>query len=177
MPVAVEMGAQEQEQYRRSHRWGAALKAGLLGGAIVWLFPGGNPWTAFMRPSGACIMGRPVMADPSVTMFSLAALPVHVAHFAVSVLFAFIILAIVYRLRSWKAVAAGILTGSVLYGINYAVCRAAAPQFTGAYEANVFMAHVLFGGIAAGAIRGFLRPPQFLDNTKPNPGPDYSKKT
>lgn len=175
MPVAIDLSPEEQEQYRRSHRWGAAVKAGLIGGAVVWLWPGGNPWTAFMLPSGANIMGRPVMAEQSITMFSVQAIPAHIAHFVVSILFAFILLAVVYRLRAGKAILAGILAGLVLYAINYAVFRAVAPQFTGSYEVNVFLAHILFAGITTGVIRGFLRPPQRLDETKPNPGADYSK--
>jgi hypothetical protein len=174
MPVAIELSPQEQEQYRHSHRWSAAIKSGLIAGAIIWLFPAGNPWTAFMR-SGAHIMGRPVSLDPSVTMFTAHAIPAHVGHFIVSIVYAALILAVVYRLHAGKALLAGVITGAVLYGINFAVFRMAAPQFTGPYEVNVALAHVLFGGIAAGCIRGFLRPPQKLDETQPNPGPQYSK--
>jgi hypothetical protein len=85
------------------------------------------------------------------------------------------LLTAVYRLRAGKAILAGVIGGAVLYGINFIVFKAAAPQFTGAYEFNVALAHVLFGGIAAGCIRGFLRPPQKLDSTQPNPGPRYAK--
>jgi len=175
MPVAIDLSAQEQEQFRRSHRWGAALKAGLIGGAIIWLFPSGNPWTAFMSPSGAFIMGRPVSMDPSITMFSAQAIPAHLGHFVVAMLYALILLAPVYRLRAGKAIFAGVLGGAVWYAINFAVFRIAAPQFTGPYEFNVALAHILFGGIAAGCIRGFLRPPQTLDSTQPNPGPRYAR--
>jgi hypothetical protein len=175
MPVGIDLSPEDQEKFRRSHRWGAAAKAGLIAGAIVWLFPSGNPWTAFMSPSGAYIMGRPVSADQSITMMSAQALPAHAAHFVVSILFAMIILAVVWKLRSGKALFAGAATGLALYVINFAVFRAVAPQFTGAYEFNVALAHVLFGGIAAGCIRGFLRPPQMLDATQPNPGPRYMR--
>jgi hypothetical protein len=175
MPVAIDLSPEEQERYRHAHRWGAALKAGLIAGAIVWFFPGGNPWTSFMRPSGGHIMGRPITGDQSITMFSVQALPAHAAHFIVALLCAFIILAVVFKLRAGKAILAGIVTGLVLYGINFAVFKAVAPQFTGAYEFNVALAHLLFGGIAAGVIRGFLRPPQKLDTSQPNPGPNYSK--
>jgi hypothetical protein len=63
--------------------------------------------------------------------------------------------------------------GLVLYGINFAAFRIFAPQFTGPYEFNVALAHVLFAGITAGVIRGFLRPPMRLDVSQPNPGPRY----
>lgn len=175
MPVAIELSPEEQNQYRRQHRWGAAIKAGVIAAAVVWLWPSGNPWTSFMMPSGAYIMGRPVVAEPSITMFSIQALPAHVAHFVIGVLYAFIILASAYRLRAGKAIIAGVITGAVLYGLNYLVFRVAAPQFTGSYEFNVALAHVLFGGIAAGCIRGFLRPPQRLDPNQPNAGPRYSR--
>jgi hypothetical protein len=175
MPVAIELSEQEQERYRRSHRLGAAVKAGLIAAAVVWFWPAGNPWTSYMMPSGAFIMGRPISAEPSVTMFSLQAMPAHAAHFVVGILYALIILAVVFRLRAGKAIVAGVLASAALYGINYFVFRMAAPQFTGAYEFNVALAHVLFGGIAAGCIRGFLRPPQRLDPDQPNAGPRYSR--
>jgi hypothetical protein len=170
MPVAIELSGRAKEEFYRAHRFGAAIKAGLLAGAILLLFPSGNPWTAFARPSAAHIMGRPISSDPSITVLSAAAIPAHTAHLAVSIVYALIILAVVYRLRTWRALLAGILTALVLYGINFAAFRAFAPEFTGHDEFNVVMAHLLFGGIAAGVIRGFLRPPMTLDETQPNPG-------
>jgi hypothetical protein len=115
-------------------------------------------------------MGRPISSDPSITVLSAAAIPAHTAHLAVSIVYALIILAVVYRLRTWRAILAGVLTAIVLYGVNFAAFRAFAPEFTGHDEFNVVMAHLLFGGIAAGVIRGFLRPPMTLDETQPNPG-------
>jgi hypothetical protein len=171
MPVAIELSAEEQERYRRTHWAGAALKAGLLAGAIVWLFPAGNPWTSYMFP--VHVMGRPITSDASMHMLSIASIPGHVAHFAVSVLYAFVLLGLIYRLRSWKAIVAGMVGGAVLYAIQFGVFRAFAPQFTGSFELNVILAHLLFGGIAAGAMRGFLRAPQKLDISQPNPGPQY----
>src|SRR5436190_9708263 len=109
MPVAVELSAEEQERFRRSHRWSATLKASLLAAAIVWLFPSGNPWTSFARPSAAQIMGRPVSANQSAIMFSWEALPAHFGHFAAGIVYGFVILAVVYRLRSWRALVAGVL--------------------------------------------------------------------
>jgi hypothetical protein len=171
MPVAIELSPREQEQYHRAHRFGAAIKAGLIAGAILLLFPSGNPWTSFSHPSAAHLMGRPVSSDPAVTFLSAEAIPAHTAHLAVSVIYALIILAVVYRMRTWRAILGGIITSLVLYGINFAAFRIFAPEFTGAHEFNVLVAHVLFGGIAAGVIRGLLRPPMRLDNSQPNPGP------
>jgi len=173
MPVAIELSPREQEQYRRSHRWGAAIKASLIAGAIVWLFPSGNPWTSFASPSAAHIMGRTVSMDPAATQLSLEAMPAHLAHFAVAIVYGLIILAVVYRLRSWRAILAGVISGLVLYGINFAAFRMFAPQFTGPWEFNVALAHVLFAGITAGVIRGFLRAPVRVDESQPNPGPRY----
>ena len=119
-------------------------------------------------------MGRPVSSDPDVTLLSASAIPAHTAHLAVSVVYALAILAVVYRLRTWRAILGGIVTSLVLYGINFAVFRAFAPEFTGAYEFNVVLAHVLFGGIVAGVIRGSLRSPMGLDQTQPNPGAQLS---
>jgi hypothetical protein len=173
MPVAIELTPEEQSRFQRSHRWTAAIKASLIAAAVIWLFPSGNPWTSFARPSGAHIMGRPVSADQSITLFSMEALPAHLAHFAVGVVYGLIIGLMVYRLRSWRAILAGIIVSLVLYSINFAAFRMFAPQFTGVYELNVAIAHVLFGGIAAGVMRGFLRPPMRLDESQPNPGPHY----
>ena len=174
MPAAVELNPEEQERYRRGHRWGAAIKAGLLAGLIVLFVPSGNPWTAFARPSAAHIMGRSVTADQSVMLFSAEAIPVHLAHLAVGVLYALLLLLVIYRLHTWKAILAGVIGGLAFYGINFLMFRLFAPGLTGGTtEVNVLIAHVLFGGIAAGVIRGFLRPPQRLDNSQPNPGPRY----
>jgi hypothetical protein len=175
MPVAVELSQAEQKEFQRSHRWGAAIKAGLVAGLILLLFPSGNPWTSFSRPSAAHIMGRPVSSDPTVTLLSASAIPAHTAHLAVSVVYGLIILAVVYRLRSGRAILAGIVTALVLYGVNFAAFRMFAPEFTGRHEINVVIAHVLFGGIAAGVIRGMLRPPMGLDHSQPNPGARMSE--
>jgi hypothetical protein len=174
MPVAIELSAEEKERFRRSHRWTAAIKASLIAGALVWIFPSGNPWTAFTRPSGAYIMGRPVTADESVTQFTAAAVPAHLAHFAVAVIYGFILLAVVYRLRSWRAFLAGGVTGLILYAINLAAFKLSAPQFTGAQEFNVAFAHFIFALVATGAIRGFLAPPKRLDKSQPNDGPQLA---
>jgi uncharacterized membrane protein YagU involved in acid resistance len=169
MPIASELSPAAKEEYYRAHRWGAAIRAGLLAGALLLLFPSGNPWTAFARPSAAHIMGRPISSDPSITILSAAAIPAHTAHLTVSVVYALILLIVVHHMRSWRAILAGILTSLLLYGVSFATFRAFAPEFTGEYEINVLIAHLLFGGVAAGAIRGFLRPPMLLDQTRPNP--------
>jgi hypothetical protein len=171
MPVAIQLSPSEQEHYHRAHRWGAAIKAGLIAGVILLLFPSGNPWTSFSQ--GAHIMGRSITADPAVTVLSAEAIPAHTAHLTVSVLYALIVLGVVYRLRTWRAIVGGMITAVVLYGINFAAFRFFAPELTGKSELNVVLAHVLFGGIAAGAIRGLLRPPMRPDKTQPNPGPRY----
>ena len=173
MPVAIELSPAEQQEYQRGHRYGAAIKAGLIAGAILLLFPSGNPWTSFSQPSGAHIMGRPISSDPSMTLLSAAAIPAHTAHLTVSVVYALIILAVVYRLRTWRAILGGVVTTLVLYGINFAAFWQFAPEFTGRNEFNVLLAHILFGGIAAGVIRGLLRPPMLADESQPNPGPRF----
>jgi ABC-type transporter Mla maintaining outer membrane lipid asymmetry permease subunit MlaE len=111
--------------------------------------------------------------DQSITQLSLEAMPAHLGHFAVASVYGLLILAVVYRLRTWRAIVAGIVVSLVLYGINFAAFRMFAPQFTGPWEFNVALAHVLFGGITAGVIRGFLRPPMSVDESQPNPGPRY----
>jgi hypothetical protein len=173
MPVAIELSRAEQEQFRHSHRWSAAIKASLLAAAIVWLFPAGNPWTSFALPSGAHIMGRPVSGDGTIRLLSWQALPAHAGHFAAAMLYGMLLLSVVYRLRSWRALLAGTATGIVLYGLNFLAFRILAPQFTGPWELNVALAHILFAGITAGVIRGFLRPPMRVDPNQPNPGPHY----
>lgn len=173
MPAVIPLNPMEQQEYQRNHRWGAAIKAALIAAAILWIWPSGNPWTSYSQPSAAHVMGRPVSANPEATLLSLEALPAHLAHFAVAVVYGLIILPVIYRLRSWRALAAGIAVALVLYGINFAIFFFVAPQFTGKQEINVVLAHVLFGGIAAGVMRGFLRPPMRVDDAAPNPGPRY----
>ena len=173
MPAAIQLTSEEQSKFQRSHRWGASIKAALIAAAVIWLFPAGNPWTSFARPSGTHIMGRPVSSDQSITLLSIEAVPAHIAHFAVAIVYGLIIGLVVYRLRSWRAIVMGIVVSLALYAVNFAAFRMFAPQFTGAYEFNVIVAHVLFGGITAGVMRGFLRPPMRVDASVPNPGPHY----
>ena len=117
-------------------------------------------------------MGRPISLEP-LALLSWETVPAHLAHFAYALVCGFIILGVVYRLRSWRAILAGVITALVIYGINFAAFHFAAPQFTGRYEFNVIVAHVLFGGVTAGVIRGFLRAPMRVDETQPNPGARY----
>src|SRR5215212_3984357 len=134
VPVAIELSPSEQEHFRKTHWPGAALKGGLLAGAIVWLFPSGNPWTSFLRPSMAHIMGRTVSQDPNLGFFSGTTLLANAGHFALSILFAFVIAFVVLRLRSWRAVLAGALCGLAFYGINFAIWHQFMPRWRGEYE-------------------------------------------
>jgi hypothetical protein len=182
MPVAIELSPEEQQHYRKTHWRGAAVKGGLLAGAIVWLFPSGNPWTSFARPSLAHVMGRSISDNAEAAFFTPTVFLATAGHFAVSILLALVIALVVIRLRSWKAILTGALCGLAFYGVNFLLYSQFLPRWRGEYELNVALAHLLFGALAAGAIRGFLRPPQKLDMTQPNPGarltdPEQAEKT
>src|SRR5262245_24061355 len=81
--------------------WMAALKSGLVAGAILLVLPQGIPWSALVFTSGA-VMGRTALSPDSVTTLYL--IPVHLL---LAVLYAGIIAVLVRHFRSWRALIAG----------------------------------------------------------------------
>src|SRR5262245_26025609 len=92
-------------------QWGAALKAGLIAGAILLIVPRASPWSS-VTSFDPSIMGRAIPAGFH------SWLAVWLVHLVLSVAYALGISRIIVALRGFRAVLAGGLLGLILYGLN-----------------------------------------------------------
>jgi len=130
--------------------WKPALLAGLIAGAVLLIIPRGSPWSylTFFSP---VIMGRNLPTGVSLP------LPViWIIHLAVAEVYGLIISRLLVGVTQGRAILLGGAIGAVLYLINLGLVSAIWPAWRGA-EAVVFFTHVVFGLIAGGAYRGWLR--------------------
>jgi hypothetical protein len=135
-------------------RWGRAVQAGLIVGAITFLLSRGIPWVG----SGAidpAIMGREISPGQSPT--PLFFLSVMLLHFCISVLYALIIAPIVHGFKNWVAGTVGGVVGLVLYFINYAIAGMLMDLSGTQREWPSIVLHVIFGIICAEVYKGFVR--------------------
>jgi hypothetical protein len=130
-------------------QWGAALKAGLIAGAILLIVPRASPWSSITSFDPA-IMGRPLAVG------FRSWLPVWLTHLLLSVAYGLCISRLVVSLRGFHAVLAGGFIGLILYGLNLLIVSLIWPQMRG-NELSVVFTHVVFGLIAAAAYRGLLK--------------------
>jgi hypothetical protein len=126
-------------------RWNAAILAGLIVGAWFLFFPRGIPWSS-LTPFSAVVIGR--LMPPEISLGSASML-----HLLLSVCYALVIGAVVQKLRPELAILLGAATGGALYLLNWAVVYIFLDWWSGR-EFPVLIAHLLFGGFAAGAYRG-----------------------
>jgi hypothetical protein len=129
-------------------RWGKALLAGIITGAILLVIPWGSPWAGitFMEP---VIMGRPV--PPDVSHFEAVLL-----HFVVCLVYAGVLAPAVSTFRPDRALLIGALAGVGLYVLNYLAFRFLFPAMIG-LEWPVALAHVVFGALTTGLYRGMAK--------------------
>jgi hypothetical protein len=130
--------------------WSAAIKSGLLAGALFLVIPLGSPWSGLAFSSGA-VMGRAVSVNGTFQSAGKVAL-----HLLVSVVYAVIIGEVVKGLRGGWGVVAGAGLGLVLYIGNAALVSLLAPRLTG-MEERVIFTHVVFGVMAAALYKGMTR--------------------
>jgi hypothetical protein len=126
------------------YRWNAAVLAGLAVGAWFLFFPRGIPWTS-LTPFSSVVMGRPLPETPALTSALL--------HVVISVCYALVIAAVVYKLRPELAIVAGAAAGGALYLLNWLVVNLFLDGWSGR-EFPVLITHLFFGAFAAGAYRG-----------------------
>jgi hypothetical protein len=139
------------EPVHKGHlQWFPALGAGLIAGAVLLIVPRASPWSS-LTFAAPVIMGRVVPEQLGMLLTATKTL-----HLAVSVLYGLIISVAVMRITQLWALAAGALTGLLLYVGNVAVVSTWFPELRGD-EPTVAFSHLVFGGIAAGAYRGLLR--------------------
>jgi hypothetical protein len=127
--------------------WFAAVKAGLLAGVILLLFPFGIPWGGLSIGSMA-IMGRTV---PEIGAVGAGAI-----HLGLAVAYSIIIAFFARMARAGWGLLVGVAVGAVLYGVSRLVVAEFASQLLGAETRAVF-AHLTFSLYAAGIYKGITR--------------------
>ena len=120
---------QEQRAQQQLHP-GALMKAALLAGLLVFLVPAG-PWMS--QESMVNVMGRGMGNQ---------AIPAFFGHFALAILYGWIIGTCIFSLPLGAAVGFGALLALPLYGLNYLVLAAGA-GFR-ANEMHAGIAHFMF---------------------------------
>lgn len=137
----------------RSMNWNAAIKAGLIAGAVFMMLEmvlvatvgGISPW-APPRMIGAIILGEGVLPPPA-TFELVSFLTAMVVHFALSIFLAFIF-ALVAGRAGWSAGAgavAGLVFGLIVYVVNFYGMTAFFPWFAMARNGISIFAHAVFG--------------------------------
>lgn len=125
---------QHQEWRSRQHiSIPAVLKAGFGAGLLFFIMSGGTPFSTAGTMNA--VMGRDIAMNWPLLV---------VCHFGLSLLYMFIIAAVIYRFKTVLAVPAGIGIALALYGANYLLFSAfglsmQSPEF------RPFMVHFMFG--------------------------------
>jgi hypothetical protein len=138
---------QHQEWRARQRVRGMAIvKAGVFAGAVLFLMSGGGPWSTAGTMN--VIMGR----DVPLNYFLLA-----LGHFAVSLIYVFVLAQVIYRFRLLPAIGVGVLVAIGLYAVNFAIFRGlGVPQHSP--ESKTFFVHLVFGAIASALYKAFSVP-------------------
>lgn len=147
------------EPARRWPDWKAAILAGLAGGLamlmlemfLVPLVLNGSPWGP-PRMMAAIVMGKDVLPPPA--SFSPGVLAVAMlVHFALSVIYALVLMFLIDRVGTGLAVLIGAAFGFILYIINFYGFTAAFPWFENARNWVTIVAHLAYGATAAAAYK------------------------
>ena len=137
--------------------WPAALAAGFLAGALLMIMEllwavtgGGDPWVVAHKVAGISL-GHDVAAraDFSISVMAIAL----ITHYVLGMLFACVLAAILatFRLDHSPGLAFGMgaAFGTVLYVVNFYLLAKAYPWFAELRTLETFIAHVIFGMLAA----------------------------
>lgn len=135
------METPRQQEARGRHRisWRGIFAAAATAGAWTFIFSGGSPWSSAGTMNA--VMGRDVPVDHARFFVLL------VEHFAVALLYAAVLGAVVYRFRVIAALGAGLAVGAALYLGNLMVFRAIGGVMqTG--EGRAIVTHAVFAVFA-----------------------------
>jgi hypothetical protein len=144
--------------------WSAAVWAGVIAGMIflvlemimVPLFLGISPW-APPRMIAAILMGQGVLPPPAT--FSLGIFVVAmIVHFPLSILYAFILSPIIFRVATGPSLLVGAVFGLLLYLVNFFVFTAIFPWFAEARNWVSIFTHIVFGLVAAWSYKAKANP-------------------
>ena len=135
-------------------KFGAAIWSGLIAGVVfmmvemaMLMMMGQSPWGP-PRMMGAIILGRDALPPPETFDMGvmLAAMGVHLP---LSMLYGLVFALVVSRLTLWPAVAAGLVFGVVIYGVNFYAMTSFFPWFADARGMGSLVGHALFGAVLA----------------------------
>jgi hypothetical protein len=147
------MVTDEQDEKARHHLNAKAVWfAGLIIGAVFLFVPRGTVWSSLGLPTH--VMGRAIFPDASAATY----LMVGFLQMIVALCYAFIVSAMVYRMRTIPAIFTGGVIGLGLYGLNYLVFNFLLRNVPASTELAVAITHVAFCMIVAGAYKGFAVP-------------------
>src|ERR1041384_5886600 len=139
------------EPIENSHWQGMpAVAAGLIAGVGLLIVPHASPWEGLTSFTPA-LMGRVVPQ-----MWDLGPFMTVVLHLILGIIYSVLISFAVIHIRQMAAVLAGGVTGGVVYFLYLWALSLWFPAMRGK-EVSVFVTHLVFGLIAAGAYRGLLR--------------------
>lgn len=136
----------EESQWQRM----PAMISGLIAGVVLLIVPHASPWEGLTSFTPA-LMGRVVPP-----MWELGVFVTVVLHLVIAIIYGVLISLVVSHIRQLVAVVAGGVAGVVLYFLNLGVVSLWFPAMR-INEVSVFVTHLVFGLIAAGAYRGLLR--------------------
>ena len=142
------METPEHQEYRARQRvsWGAIIKTTGIAGLVLFIMSGGGPWSTAGTMNA--IMGR----DISLPIVVLA-----LGHFAVALLYVFVMAQVIYRFRVIPGILAcvGVVLG--LYALNFAIFKGlgVAQQSP---EMRTFFVHVSFGLFASAIYKALAVP-------------------
>ncbi len=141
-----------------SMNWMAGACAGVTAGVVflivemllVWLAMGMSPW-APPRMMAAILLGPSILPPPAD--FSLLAMATALAvHLPLSALYGLVIGWLVRRCDMGMAVLVGLVSGLVIYGVNfYVIAPVMFPWFVEARNWIGVLGHAIFGMVAGGA--------------------------
>lgn len=138
-----------EQPYERRVQWVTALYAGLIAGALLLIFSGGSPWSSGGHPT---VMGR-WMEHPAEVKTSNGFV-IAVMHMVLAIGYAFLIVPLVHRFTPTVAVLGGAGLGAILYLVDYVVLSRVFGTVFGERELMVFLTHIVYGMLAAGAYKG-----------------------
>src|SRR5262245_55483768 len=150
MNAVEHMELQEAQSQARLRPKAAAL-AGLLTGIFLIVFSKGVVWSSSGLPDR--VMGRELFAGQAEQVFFFNS----IVHLAISICFAFILCAIIYRFRPLKAILMGGIVGLGFYGINFLVFHSFLHADPGS-EGPVAISHFVYGLMTAGAYKALAVP-------------------
>ena len=158
----------EPTRVRQVVDWGAALWAGLVAGFVflvlnLLLIPyiPGMTASVFFRYLAAIVMGTGVLPPPTDTVTVSILVAAILVHFALALVFAFLLAVITHQWGLVVGILVGAFFGFAVYLINlYAVMRLFPWFFL--LQNNVFaVTHVIFGAVA-GAVYEMLEVEKFV---------------